>query len=93
VDLSKVTALRETALHALLTPPSLYTDSIRSIAGSICKVPDEKLTDKALKSKSKAFKAIGGKQSEKKSKKKKKSKQKTGTHEAHDAKDVSDKEA
>jgi hypothetical protein len=54
VDLSKVTALRETALHALLTPPSLSTDSIRSIAGSICKVPDEKLTDKALKSKSKA---------------------------------------
>jgi hypothetical protein len=41
-------------------PPSLSTESIRSIAGSICKVPDEKLTDKALKSKSKAFKAIGG---------------------------------
>jgi hypothetical protein len=40
-------------------PPSLSTDSIRSIAGSICKVPEEKLTNKALKSKPKAFKAIG----------------------------------
>jgi hypothetical protein len=73
-------------------PPSLSTDLIRSIAGSICKVPDEKLTDKALKRKPKAFKAIGEKQSEKKSKKKKKSKQETGTHESHNAKDGSDKE-
>jgi hypothetical protein len=74
-------------------PSTLSTDSIRSIASSICKVHDEKLTDEALKSKPKAFKAIGEKQSEKKSKKMKKSKQKTGSHEAHDADDVSDKEA
>jgi hypothetical protein len=40
-------------------PSTLSTDSIRSIASSICKVHDEKLTDKALKSKPKAFKAIG----------------------------------
>jgi hypothetical protein len=75
-------------------PPTLSTDSIRSIASSICKFPDEKLTDKALKSKPKAFKAIGEKQSEKKSKKKKKKrKQKTGSHEVHDGDDVFDKEA
>jgi hypothetical protein len=73
-------------------PPSLSTESIRSIAGSICKVPEEKLTDKALKSKPKAFKAIGEKQSEKKTKKKKKSRKVTGTHEAHDARDGSDEE-
>jgi hypothetical protein len=42
-------------------PPGLSNKTLKAIGGSICKIPEEKLSDSALKSKPKSFKTIGEK--------------------------------
>jgi hypothetical protein len=42
-------------------PPGLSNKALKAIGRSICKIPEEKLSDSALKNKPKSFKTIGEK--------------------------------
>jgi hypothetical protein len=73
-------------------PPGLSIKVIKDLGASVCKIPEEKLCDSALKGKAKNFKTIGKKKTSGKSTKPKKIKKASHQSKKNDADEEDDEE-